>query len=529
MAKRSVTPQPTRRKGKSSFWIFVARLITLIGMASNIVPTLMGLPTMLHKLQQDGAALLPDSWEASTLHSAALANGYSQEIWADTVVAADLLILVCYWSVAFLLFWRYSDRWVGWLVPYILTGLGVGTLLVDYWNSGLQFVAPGLVSIVEVIAVSIWPAFMASLFLFPDGQAVPRWTRYLLVLPALIFAATFLYDFNSDAEVPAILQVITFGILLAGVGSQIYRYFKASTVAQRQQTKWVLIALGILVVSFVLPTVLLRANLESSFWGTVVLAFLPRVLATMFLPIAMAISFTRYRLWDVDSLVNRALIYGALTTVLAAVFAASTVIVNQLLSSLIGQQSTSYSPVISAVLIATIFQPTRKWLEERIEKRFYPHKTDLSQGLVEVGSDFWGFIAQPDLLSASVRHVHEKLGATPVAIYAPDSKAILRRSELRGAAAASLPATLTLSTDTLKEFSNKHVDTLEAAGPFAALVPLYVAGRQTLELRGVLALGAKKDGRGYSGDELKALYELGGKIGLALLAVALRQTRKSAK
>src|SRR5690606_32320751 len=106
---------------------------------------------------------------------------------------------------------------------------------------------------------------------------VPRWTRYLLVLPALIFAATFLYDFNSDAEVPAILQVITFGILLAGVGSQIYRYFKASTVGQRQQTKWVLIALGILVVSFVLPTVLLRANLESSFWGTVVLAFLPRV------------------------------------------------------------------------------------------------------------------------------------------------------------------------------------------------------------------------------------------------------------
>lgn len=529
MAKEKVSTQNARRKGKGSFWIFVARLITIVGMASNIVPTLMGLPEMLQKLQQDGAALLPDSWEASTLHSAALANGYSQEIWADTVVTADLLILVCYWSVAFLLLWRYSDRWVGWLVPYILTGLGVGTLLVDYWNSGLQFVSPSLVSVVEVIAVSIWPAFMASLFLFPNGQAVPRWTRYLLVLPALIFTATFIYDFNSDAEVPAIFQVITFGILLAGVGSQLYRYFKVSTVVQRQQTKWVLIALGILVVSFMLPTALLRPTLESSFWGTVVLAFLPRVLATMFLPIAMAISFTRYRLWDVDSLVNRALIYGALTTVLAAVFAASTVILNQLLSSLFGQQSISYSPVVSAVLIATIFQPTRKWLEERIEKRFYPHKTDLSQGLVEVGSDFWGFIAQPDLLAASVRHVHEKLGATPAAVYTAGVKDSLRRSAVRGVAAANVPAMLTLSKETLKEFSNKHVDTLETAAPFVALVPLYVAGRQALELRGVLALGPKKDGRGYSGDELKALYELGGKIGLALLAITLRQSRKSAK
>lgn len=523
MPKHKTIDQPARRKNKSSIWTFVARLITLVGMATNILPTLMGLPVMLQKLQADGAALLPDSWEAATLHTAALANGYSQQIWADTVVAADLLILACYWSVAFLLLWRYSDRWVGWLVPYILTGLGVGTLLVDYWNSGLQFLDPLMRGIVEVIAVSIWPAFMASLFLFPDGKPVPRWTRYLLVIPALIFAGTFIYDFNSDAAPPAIFQAITFAILLAGVGSQIYRYVRVSTVVQRQQTKWVLIALGILVISFMLPTVLLRPTLETSFWGTLVFAFAPRVLATMFLPIAMAISFTRYRLWDVDSLVSRALIYGALTTVLAAVFAASTVILNQLLSSLIGQQSATYSPVVSAVLIATIFQPTRKWLEQRVEKRFYPHKTDLSQGLVEVDADFWGFISSADLISASARHVQDKLGATPVAVYSQDAKGIQRRQQVLAAAGHAVPATLSLSKESLKEFTSKRVDTFEQAAPFAALVPLHVPGRQALELRGVLALGPKRDGRGYSGEELKALYELGGKIGLAMLAVALRQ------
>lgn len=524
MAKQSTKGRhPNRRTEKNSLWIFVARAITLFAIAANIIPTLLGLPEMLHKLQQSGAMLLPDSWEAATLHTAALANGYSQALWADAVVAADILILAVYWSVALLLFWRYSDRWVGWLVPYILAGLGVGTLLVDYWSQGLNWLPADVVGIVQIVAIFIWPAFMISLFIFPNGQFVPSWMRWLTPFPILMFAGSFFLP----GEVPAWAQIVTFVVFGLGLGSQIYRYYKVSSGVQRQQTKWVLIAVAVLIFSFMLPTNLLRPTLETSFWGTLVFAFLPRVLATMFLPIALAISFTRYRLWDVDSLVNRALIYGALTTVLAAVFAASTVILNQLLSSIFGEQSVSYSPVVSAVLVATIFQPTRKWLEAGIERRFYPHKTDLTQGLVEAGPDFWNFISARDLLAASARHVHEKLMAKPVAIYSPNAKGVLQLSEAQGINAKELPAILMLSKETLREFAEKRVDVLEQAAPFAGLIPLYVPGRQQLELRGVLATGSKPDGRGYTGEELKALYELGGKIGLALLAVSLRGSKPS--
>lgn len=515
---------PARRKKAVSLWVWLARIATLFGLTSNILPTLLGLPTTLRQLQSGGSGIEIDSWEALTLHTAALSNGYSLSVWASAIITADMLIMACYWSVGLLLFWRYSDRLIGWLVPYTLAGLGVGTLLVDHWAQGLATLPAQLVPYVEITAIAIWPAFMVALFLFPDGRPVPEWMKYLLPLPFLMFLLPYLL--LGDQEMPAMAQLLLFVVLGGGVLSQIYRYRKISNSSQRQQTKWILIAVTVLVLSFMLPSSLLQPALENSFWGTLAFAFLPRVVGAAFLPIAMAISLTRYRLWDVDSLVNRALIYGVLTTVLAGVFAASTVVLNQVLSGLFGSQSTSLSPVASAVLVATIFQPTRKGIEEWIAKRLNPNKADLSTGLVEIGPDFWSLIQAKDLYAAVSRHVAEKLGSLPVAVYLAAADGAYELVEARPSPAA-LPKTLTLSPESLNEFRHKHVDAIEGGEPFVLLVPLYVPDRHQLELRGILACGPRPNQRGYAGEELKALYALGGQVGTALLALSLRKNKPS--
>jgi len=175
-------------------------------------------------------------------------------------------------------------------------------------------------------------------------------------------------------------------VYVAIIFSQIYRYRRVSTRAERQQTKWVVFGIviavtGIFVVlpmlSFFFPA-LNQSNTPSSvIFG---LAAYPLVLLSI--PVSVGIAVLRYRLYDIDVLINRTLVYGTLTGVLALFYAGSIIVLQALVRQLTGGTSQSQLvTVASTLLIAALFQPLRHGIQSIIDRRFYRRKYDAARTL----------------------------------------------------------------------------------------------------------------------------------------------------
>jgi hypothetical protein len=134
-------------------------------------------------------------------------------------------------------------------------------------------------------------------------------------------------------------------------------------------------------------TGLLLSILPGDFFGHAIIS--TNVLGLVLLPIPLAIAFAilRYHLFDIDVIINRALVYGTLSTLLALVYAIS-VIALQTLAGARGGPTTQWPPgtVASTLLIATLFQPLRRRVQSGIDRRFYGHKYDAARTLAAFGA-----------------------------------------------------------------------------------------------------------------------------------------------
>jgi hypothetical protein len=240
------------------------------------------------------------------------------------------------------------------------------------------------------------------------------------------------------------------------------------------------------------------------------------------MPIAIAIAIFRYRLWDLDVVINRALIYGPLTTVMAGVFAMVIALTTELTKEALGDQSKALGAAISAVIVAVVFQPLRDRIEAFVDKHFYPRKLDLASGLVEVQPEYWGFLDQEMLTQLAMEHVSNVLDTEDVAFYLPVGKDRFRLvGQLNGPSHSE--ATLGLTDEQYEELMKKRVVASDEIAPLEGLVPLFIDRGMSNEILGLLAVGSRASGKGYSGDDLKGLVELGGKLGLAINAIQMRE------
>ena len=165
------------------------------------------------------------------------------------------------------------------------------------------------------------------------------------------------------------------------VGIQFYRYRRISGPVERQQTKWVLYGLALPILMFVGFTVLLIAvpqASESNAWAVLVINEF-EFLLPLCLPLSFGLAILRYRLWDIDTLINRTLVYGALTILLTAIFVGLVIGMKRSLVA-IGRDNRVVI-IISTLAIAALFQPIRSRVQIVIDRRFYRHKYDVAKTL----------------------------------------------------------------------------------------------------------------------------------------------------
>jgi hypothetical protein len=181
-------------------------------------------------------------------------------------------------------------------------------------------------------------------------------------------------------------NIVVFGAIIL---SQIYRYRRESTRVERQQIKWVVSGIIIVLIgAFVVlpifnnffPTLNLP-NVPSS----QIIGLLEYPLLLLTLPISIGIAILRYRLWDIDRIINRTLVYVILTVILLAIYLGLIFALQYLLSG-ITNQNNDVAIVVSTLTIAAIFQPLRHRIQRIIDRRFYRSKYDAAKIIANFNS-----------------------------------------------------------------------------------------------------------------------------------------------
>jgi hypothetical protein len=316
--------------------------------------------------------------------------GLSLHFYVLYDVVAEVAPLLLFIAVALIIFWRRSDDWMAMLVALTLILLWVMAPPALMTLSTLQPAWQMPVAFIRVLGLG---CMLMVFYLFPDGRFTPGITRWLtfvwgasLVL-VFLFPAAFLPDLIVDVEtVRQILILLWYlGWFISGVIAQIYRFRFVSSPAQRQQTKWIVFGFAalflILAVSgtpLVFIPALRQPGPSNMLYDLLVVPVVTTAL--MIVPVCFGVAVLRYRLFDIDVIINRTLVYGTLSVALAGVYGIGVVSLQSLFTAAGGQRS-SAAIVLSTLGIAALFNPLRGRLQEAIDRRFYRRKYDAAQTL----------------------------------------------------------------------------------------------------------------------------------------------------
>jgi hypothetical protein len=172
------------------------------------------------------------------------------------------------------------------------------------------------------------------------------------------------------------VEVLLYAFGIVASLSVLVRLRRARGV-QRQQIKWYAYAAALLAGSAALPYVVSETL---NIWWLQWVAFVPAVFGVASLPVAVGIAILKYRLYDIDILINRTLVYGSLTALLALVYFGGIVVLQRVFVVLTGEKST-LAVVASTLVIAALFNPLRRRVQAFVDRRFYRRKYDAAKTL----------------------------------------------------------------------------------------------------------------------------------------------------
>jgi hypothetical protein len=363
----------------------LARGVWLALLALTLAIFAASLPAYLAQLQTPcvGACEYPEFEQLTPSQVAALAGmGFSLEGYAALTVALLLAGMAVCWGVSALIVWRRPDERMALLVALLLVALGPLGVVVSLPTGPTPWQQP------YTYLIFLVKALLALVFLlFPGGRFSPRWTRWAVVVllaaqvPVTFLPPVWLLPDGPSGQLGWLVDPFPELALVAGV--QLYRYHWVSTPLERQQTKWVVVGLAIpITVSLGMTVLALGVPALAASSAAFVLAFNESVfLFSLCLPLAFGFAVLRYRLWDIDTIIRRTLIYGSLTATLTAVFVGLVIGLQALLGGLLGgiDQDSGVAIVLSTLAIVILIGPLRRRLQAVIDRRFYRRTYDAAK------------------------------------------------------------------------------------------------------------------------------------------------------
>ena len=320
--------------------------------------------------------------------------GQDSFIWAITLafIVAGLVIAT-----------RQAGNAIGWLFLGVGVSASLGSLsgaYAQYWidtgagTEALGQTAAWYAELSWMPFILVPPTFL--LLLFPDGHLLTRRWRPVAWAAAAGIALNFVAEGTRPGPIPdypelrnpyrvesnllsllELLAVILLVIGLVGSATSMVLRFRRARGIQRQQMKWIAFAGAVAAVTIVIMTALYEVVGEA-------LANASMMLAIMSLPAATALAIVRYRLYDIDVVINRTLVYGSLTATLAAVYVGSVLLLQLALSGL--TQGSGLAVAASTLAVAALFRPVRARIQRSVDRRFFRNRYDAARTLESFGA-----------------------------------------------------------------------------------------------------------------------------------------------
>jgi serine phosphatase RsbU (regulator of sigma subunit) len=404
----------------------------------------------------------------------------------------------------------------------------------------------------------LWSAIV-FFYVFPTGRFEPGWTR-LLALACAVWAGLWVLvpDIPYAPINPLDLELKWFlaheAWFLSGIVAQVVRFGRERDAVRRQQTRWIVAALLVAVLGYA------AVMLPGMFWPALQVAGGPRLVyrlvvlplyevSLVLVPLSIVLSILRHRLWDMDVLLNRALVYSALTALLALVYVSCVVALQLLLPGVIALASPLVT-AISTLATAALFMPLRGRVQAFIDRRFFRRRYDAAQTLAgfsrqlrtSQGADLAWLVEQAETVIAETLHPAHTLtwlrtATGGYAVHVLAEMGVAANSRERGREAATIAAEdplvghLRAATGPVDLGATPPLGASPAARWLrAASVNLVVPLLSQDELVGWFTLGPRLSMSQYSADDRTFLAGLAGQAAPALrVAQLVRQQQAEAR
>jgi signal transduction histidine kinase len=321
---------------------------------------------------------------------------------------------------AFLASRRESNR-VGWMACAIGLGISLAgfgkfySLQAQYGH----FPAPAIGVLASNIGWDLGIGVLATFFplLYPDGRLLSRrwrpvaWTAGIAV--GLLLLGDTIPSVSSAlagpaGAIPGIASVSLAAITIAAVVSLVLRYRRGDTV-QRLQLKWFVAAAAAIAIAIAIQALMSAVNVDLPPVNLLV------VIALMALPASVAVAVLKYRLYEIDVVINRALVYGALAAFITAVYVAIVVGVGALINSR-GRPSLLLS-ILATAIVAVAFQPVRTRVQTLANRLVYGYRATPYEALAQFSHRVAGAYANEDVLPRLARVLAEGTGARATTVW----------------------------------------------------------------------------------------------------------------
>lgn len=497
IASRPSTAAPVTLQGRQLYvarvvWLFIAS--ALLGLFVVSIPTYVEhLRTTCIDVYCDTAPTPPPGAEA--LHELGITRG----AYAAYYAVLDVIVVAVHVLMALVIFLRRSQERVALLGSFTLLAWGT----VSASSAISSFVAVHQVgqaafALTQFLSLALFALF---LYLFPNGRFEPKWIKWLGLALIALFLPGFLWP-GSVIDYRQWPPILSAPLLLALLGSiifvQVYRYRHTSDIRQRRQTKWVVYGIIAALTGFFvlvsLPSLLFPTLHKES---SVLLNIVVNTGSTGFMlliPFSIGVAILRHRLWDIDLIINRTLVYVTLTLTITGLY----VLMVSGLGMLLSVQESFFVSLFATAVIAVLFAPLRQQLQRQVNRLLYGERDEPYTVMSRLGQRLEATLSPTAVLPTIVTTVREALNVPYVAIAV--------RSEQPGSAL--------VSSSEVMAASGEKPEHIEAQ---VEVLPISYGG----EILGDLTLTRRAPNEPFSRTDQRLLDDLVRQAGAALYSVKL--------
>jgi signal transduction histidine kinase len=336
-------------------------------------------------------------------------------------IGLDILIAAVFTTCAIVIYIRKPNDPFTIFVTVMLVTFGTAT-----FTGGIRGIAlayPGLTWLTKNIEMIGNVGIFAFFFVFPNGRFVPRWMAviftgwFLLILPPYFFPDS---PLNLQPDI-VLFNLLVVSAMMSGIASQIYRYIRVSNAIEKQQTKWVVYGLSAGIGGYVVLRII-SVLLQDPFGRELPVGIALNILANflvLLLPLSISIAVIRYRLWDINPIINRTLVYGALSFLTIAFY------ILTVGSFALYFRSNETNVVISFIatgIVAILFEPLRQRLQRAVNRLMYGERDDPATVLMRLSQRLDAALAPDSVLQTIAETLAQTLRLPYAAISLSDEE-----------------------------------------------------------------------------------------------------------